>query len=306
MMSNDLEAEADIMCCASCGITKDEFEYELVPCWVCNFYLVRYCSEKCHEDHRPHHEALCKERVLRNEILFRQPESTHLGDCPICLLPMSTGLGKSMIQSCCSKTICDGCSHSHYLHQRQQRLDRTCPFCRHTVPKSKEEANKNNLKRIEANDPVALRKIGMERYHEGNYENAFEYLAKAAELGDIQAQYYLGRMYQKGEGVDKDEKKEVYFLEKAAIAGHPDARYNLACYEVRNERFDRAVKHWIIAANLGYDKSMMSLMSAYSLGSVSKEDFESALRAHQAAVDATKSPQREVAEEFRRKRSSVD
>jgi len=117
-----------------------------------------------------------------------------------------------MIQSCCSKTICKGCSHAHYLRQREARLVKLCPFCRHSIPKSKEEVDKNNLKRIEAKDPVALREIGKERYHEGNYGAALEFLAKAVELGDIAAQYYLGHMYQKGEGVEKDEKKGLYIL----------------------------------------------------------------------------------------------
>ena len=38
------------------------------------------------------------------------------------------------------------------------------------------------------------------------------------------------------------------------------------------------------------------LRCAYAEGFVSKEDFASALRAYQAAVDAIKSPQREEAE----------
>jgi len=37
------------------------------------------------------------------------------------------------------------------------------------------------------------------------------------------------------------------------------------------------------------------LKTCYAAGKVSKEDFTAALRAHQAAVDATKSPQREAA-----------
>jgi hypothetical protein len=40
---------------------------------------------------------------------------------------------------------------------------------------------------------------------------------------------------------------------------------------------------------------MQQLKECYVDGHVSKEDFAAALRAHQAAVDATKSPQREVA-----------
>jgi len=56
------------------------------------------------------------------------------------------------------------------------------------------------------------------------------------------------------------------------------------------------VKHWIIAANLGNDRSLEELKDCYREGLVSKDDFAAALRVHQAAVDATKSPQREAAE----------
>ena len=55
------------------------------------------------------------------------------------------------------------------------------------------------------------------------------------------------------------------------------------------------MKHWIIATNLGHDVSLKMVKDGYADGIVSKEDFAAALRAHQAAVDATKSPQREEA-----------
>ena len=80
----DAEA-ADMMYCASCFKSEVD-DVKLMDCADCK--SVRYCSDNCREDHRPQHEAKCKERVaeLRDEILFRQPESTHLGDCPICCL----------------------------------------------------------------------------------------------------------------------------------------------------------------------------------------------------------------------------
>ena len=59
---------------------------------------------------------------------------------------------------------------------------------------------------------------------------------------------------------------------------------------------DRAVKHFIINANLGYEKSMKWLWKHYSEGNITKEDLEATLRTHQAAIDAMKSPQREAAE----------
>ena len=59
---------------------------------------------------------------------------------------------------------------------------------------------------------------------------------------------------------------------------------------------ERAVKHFIIAANLGCGKSMKSLLEAYKDGHITKEKYRATLRAHQAAVGATKSAQRDAAE----------
>ena len=73
---------------------------------------------------------------------------------------------------------------------------------------------------------------------------------------------------------------------------------NLSIEEGNNDNFERAVKHFIIAANQGHDGSIKALMYAYKEGFVSKDDLAGALRAHQAAVDATKSTQRDVAEEY--------
>jgi TPR repeat protein len=134
------------------------------------------------------------------------------------------------------------------------------------------------------NDPVAIRLMGTRRYREGNYGSAFEHCRKAAESGNVGAHYELSLMYRKGQGVEKDEKKKRHHLEEAAIGGHPTARHNLGWIEWENTRHDRAVKHWIIAANLGYDGSLKLIREFYTRGLVSKEDFAAALRAHQALL----------------------
>ena len=56
------------------------------------------------------------------------------------------------------------------------------------------------------------------------------------------------------------------------------------------------MKHHIIAANQGCDHSIKTLMDAFRKGSVKKEVLAAALRAPKAAVDATKNPQRDEAE----------
>ena len=102
-------------------------------------------------------------------------------------------------------------------------------------------------------------------------------------------------LYYDGEGVDKDMKKGVYHFEQAAIGGHPAARVLLAFHEEDNCRFDRAAKHYIIAANLGNDNSLKCIKDLFAEGKVTKDDYAAALRGHQAAVDATKSAEREKA-----------
>src|SRR6056300_946225 len=114
-------------------------------------------------------------------------------------------------------------------------------------------------------------------------------------MGDFEAHFNLSIMYRKGQGVEKNTKKEVYHLEEAAIGGHPEARYNLGCYEGKNKRHDRAKKHYIIAAKLGDDDALEVVKEGFAAGLVSKDEYAAALRGHQAAVDATKSQQREGA-----------
>jgi hypothetical protein len=197
---------------------------------------------------------------------------------------------------CCSKIICNGCDYAIETHEKETGLDHTCPFCRHPVAETMEEIKRDIRKRVKKDDPVAIREMGSCLAAEGKHGDAFEYLTKATELGDVDAHYRLSLVYHNGKGVEKDEEKELHHLEKAAIAGDPEARHNLGCIEGNNGRRNRAVKHLIIAASLGDDLSLKSIREEYADGNVSKEDFASALRAHQAALDAMKSPQREVAE----------
>ena len=290
------EKEAVDTCCASCGIAQND-DIKLRKCTAC--YLVKYCSIKCQKDHRKQHKRDCKKRAaeLRDEILFKQPEGSHYGDCPICCLPLSLDPQKSSMWGCCGKVICNGCRYANTLRETDQRLTLKCPFCREPLP-SEEEACKQNMKRVEANDPVVIRHEGGVKYKQGDYQGAFNYYKKAAELGDVAAHFSLADLYHCGHGVEKDKGKVIHHIEEAAIGGHPEARRNLGVHEWNNGNYDRAVKHFIIAATQGEDDSIKALMNAFKGGFVSKEDLDATLRAHKAAVDATKSPQRHAAEKI--------
>ena len=282
--------------CASCGIAPVD-DIKLKICDGCD--LVKYCSDACRENHREQHEEVCKKRKaeLHDRELFEQPEETCFGECPICFLPLPLDERKYTFYSCCCKWMCDGCSYADAISNGGDR----CPFCREPVVKGEEEHCKRIMERVKVNDPNALRQMGWRCYGDGDYDKGVKYLNKAAELGDTRAHYLLGFMYCQGEVVEKDWERGISHWEKAAIGGDPDSRYNLGMIEEKNNgNIERAVKHWIIAANLGYEDSMKMLWKHYSCGHITKEELESTLRTHKAAIDATKSVDRDAAEIYER------
>ncbi len=188
------DADADAVC-ASCGTSAVD-DVKLKKC-TCG--LVKYCCDGCRELDRPEHERVCRKRLaeisdrdaeIREKQLFAQPDESHLGDCPICCLPLSIDQSKSTFMGCCCKTICNGCNFANRRRELGAGLQPRCVFCREPPTKSKDFV-KRVRKRVKKNDPVAIRFMGIERYCEGNYKGAVEYLIKAAGLGDVAAHYNL-------------------------------------------------------------------------------------------------------------------
>ncbi len=128
-------------CCASCGKAEVD-DAKLKDCDECN--LVKYCSDECMEDHRSQHEEACKKRAaeLRDELLFKQPEGSCYGDCPICCLPLSLVQSESSFKVCCSKLICNGCMYANQKREIEMKLQVSCPFCRKATPKTKKECER--------------------------------------------------------------------------------------------------------------------------------------------------------------------
>ena len=177
------------------------------------------------------------------------------------------------------------------------------------------------MKRIEANDPAAMQCFGRHlRDEKGDLEGALKYAKMAAKLGDPNAHFELAFYHRTGKGVEKDESKRIFHLEEASIRGHPYARFELGGIELRRCQLEngtvgdvvqmisnkspllphlvRAIEHWIISAKLGCDKAVTALKDMYKGGAIEKDEFATVLREYQAAVDATKSPQRQWALEF--------
>ncbi len=64
---------------------------------------------------------------------------------------------------------------------------------------------------------------------------------QAAEQGNRAAQYFLGLMYARGDGLEQDFKQAYKWLHKAAMGGHPKAMYHLGMMYVNGDGVEEDV-----------------------------------------------------------------
>ena len=65
-------------------------------------------------------------------------------------------------------------------------------------------------------------------YTKGDYKTALKLLLPMAEEGNSFAEFTIGKMYVYGEGIPKDPKKGIFYMQRAADKGLAIAQYHLA------------------------------------------------------------------------------
>lgn len=68
---------------------------------------------------------------------------------------------------------------------------------------------------------------GMYSYSMGNYDDAAREFLDSAQKGETQGEYYLGLLYEEGQGVPLDYKQAMNWYTKAAARGDTDAAFAL-------------------------------------------------------------------------------
>ena len=112
----------------------------------------------------------------------------------------------------------------------------------------------------------------------------------------------LGRCNRQGLGVGRDPKKAKHYIELAAMNGSVLARHNLGVLEGQAGNEHRAYKHMIIAAKAGDKESLQYVQRGFKGGIVTKDEYESTLRAYQQRSDEMKNDMRDQAQVFRNRR----
>ena len=104
---------------------------------------------------------------------------------------------------------------------------------------------------------------GLDAYDNGNFATALREWRPLAEQGIADAQFYLGQMYLKGEGVPQNDKTAIKWYTLAAKQGDAFAQYNLGQMYRKGEGVPQddktAVKWYRLAAEQGVAAAQFNL-----------------------------------------------
>jgi len=120
-------------------------------------------------------------------------------------------------------------------------------------------------------------------------ELAVNYLQKAADRGDVHAEYLLGAWTKQGKYVDKDYKEAFRWFQRAAQKGLGDALYMVGVFldgglaEAENK--EEAVKYYKLAAEKGIPEAQFALGECYEEGTGVGQNSTEAFRCYKTAAD---------------------
>ena len=123
---------------------------------------------------------------------------------------------------------------------------------------------------------------GWAAYGRGDYATALKEWQPLAEQGNAQAQYILGAMYAKGQGVPQDYGEALKWYHKAAAQGHANAQSNLGLMYSKGQGvpqdFAAAVKWYRKAVKQGYAPALYHLGVMYEKGQGVRQDYVEAAK----------------------------
>jgi hypothetical protein len=83
------------------------------------------------------------------------------------------------------------------------------------------------------------------------------------------------------------------------MAGCTTSRLNLGCYDADGGNFDRAIKHWLIAASCGHLRAVNAIKEVMTVGYATKDHYAQALRSYKQYLDEVRSKQRDKAAAYK-------
>lgn len=150
-----------------------------------------------------------------------------------------------------------------------------------TIPNEIAHANEciNSNKEFEADcydlisykNSIAMLRAGVIAYSKGNYKEAFQKYSIAQKKGNFYANSLLADLYNKGNGITKNQKKALELLEDVETVDGI-AAYKLSFYYINKKDYEEAMELLIFAGNNNVKKAQYELSKIYRDGTIAKDD----------------------------------
>jgi TPR repeat protein len=114
-------------------------------------------------------------------------------------------------------------------------------------------------------------------YRTADYAAALRIYRSMADQGLAIAQFNVGLMYDKGQGVSKDEVQAMKWYRLAADQGRSDAQYQLGHLYYKQNNYAEAAKWFHLAADQGRADAQSNLGAMYAEGEGVPQDYLQAL-----------------------------
>ena len=132
---------------------------------------------------------------------------------------------------------------------------------------------------ITLSSPIAAQDFqkGYDAAQAGDFATALQEWAPLAEAGDAAAQYNLGQMYRKGQGVLQDYAEAVKWFRLAADQGYANAQYNLGNMYRQGQGvpqdYAESMRWYRLAADQGDANAQSNLGFMYEYGKGVLQDY---------------------------------
>ena len=254
-------------------------------CGRCN--LVFYCGRKCQEIHwKKGHKHSCFSPEDRKASKQPDPraaeESEKIDECCICLDLLSEGI---------QKLDCGHTFHKNCIDElRNKGVKKVCPLCRAKLPDTPEkmfadgcqlyyqitkDINNNSWSGLNKNQKIKINKVE-------------ELWTKSADQGLVEAQHYLGCIYDEGYVVAQDYSAAMKWYRMAADQGHASSQHNLGIMYEKGQGvaqdYSVAMKWFRMAADKGHADSQCNLGIIYEKGQGVAQDYSAAMKWHRMAA----------------------
>jgi len=122
------------------------------------------------------------------------------------------------------------------------------------------------------------------------WEEKYQKALPKAAAGDLEAQYDVATMLERGRGTTRDTKAALDWYKKAADAGHTKSAYKLGYHYLKGngiaKDFEEAYRWLKFASDKGYERAHFYLGEMMELGNGIDTDLDGALRMYEKAANA--------------------